>query len=84
MAGARETCSLCPAIKAIAEEAAAHFVLLVHHPVRGLRDHLSEIGLAIRFGNLSRFKLRQSYQFIVSVTEADVWREFEVDCVGGL
>ena len=84
MARTGETCRLGSAVKTIAEEATSHFVLLIHHPVRGLGDDLSEIRLAARLCYFSRLELRQSYQLIVGVAEADVRGKFEVDRVGSL
>ena len=72
MARTGETCRLGSTVKAAAEEATTHFVLLIHHPVRGLRNDLSEIGLAVRFSYLSWLELRQSDQFVVCVAVADV------------
>ena len=73
MARTGETCGLSSTVKAAAEEATTHFVFLIHHPVRGLRNNLSEIGLAVCFSYLSRLELRQSYQFVVRVAVADIW-----------
>ena len=85
MALTGETCRLGSAIiSTITEETTTHFALFIHHPIRGLRDNLSEIRLTVRFSNFSRLKLWQSYQFIVRMTVAYVRREFEVDCVGSL
>ena len=85
MARTGETCRLGSAIKAtITEETTTHFALLIHHPIRGLRDNLSEIILTVRFSNFSRLKLWQSNQFIICMTVAYIRREFEVDCVGSL
>ena len=72
MARTGETCRLGSAVKAAAEEATTHFVLLIHHPVRGLRNNLSEIRLAVRFSYFSRLELRQSYQFVVRMAVADI------------
>ena len=72
MARTGETCRLGSSVKAAAEEATTHFVLLIHHPVRGLRDNLSEIGLTVRFSYFSRLELRQSYQFVVRMAVADI------------
>ena len=85
MARTGETCRLGSAIKAtITEETTTHFALLIHHPIRGLRDNLSEIILTVRFSNFSRLKLWQSNQFIICMTVAYIRREFEVDRIGSL
>ena len=72
MARTGETCRLGSTVKAAAEEATTHFVLFIHHPVRGLRDNLSEIRLTVRFSYFSRLELWQSYQFVVRMAVADV------------
>ena len=56
------------------------------HPIgyRRMLHDLSKFCLADRFDRLSRFELRECYQFVVRVAKADVWGQFEVEGVSGL